>query len=75
MAQTGFRPKRDITEQVFALTSYIKDGFERGRKVGAVFADLSAAYNSVWREGLMTKVTSIVRSKKMLRLLYSMTNM
>ena len=71
--QAGFRPKRDTTEQIVGLTSYIEAGFEEGYKVGAVFVDLSAAYDSVWRDGLLLKLARIIKCKTMLKLLSNMT--
>ena len=71
--QAGFRPSRDSSEQVLALTTFIEAGFERKEKTGALFIDLSAAYDSVWRGGLMFKVAEMVRSRKTLRLISAMT--
>ena len=73
MEQAGFRPKRDTTEQIVGLTSYIEAGFKEGNKVGAVFVDLSAAYDSVWRDGLLLKLARIIKCKTMLKLLSNMT--
>ena len=46
-AQAGFRPQRNATEQVLALTSHIETGYEKKMKTGAIFIDLSAAYDTV----------------------------
>ena len=48
--QAGFRKGRDTTEQIVGLTSFIETGFEQMVKVGAVFVDLSSAYDTVWRK-------------------------
>ena len=45
--ETGFWKKRNTCDQVFALTSYIESGFQKKLKTGAVFIDLSAAYDTV----------------------------
>ena len=37
MEQAGFRPGRDTTEQVLALTSFVEAGFEKQLKTGTVF--------------------------------------
>jgi Reverse transcriptase (RNA-dependent DNA polymerase) len=52
-SQAGFRRHRSSTEQVMAVTSYIEAGFQHKLKTGAVFIDLTAAYDTVWREGMM----------------------
>ena len=52
--QAGFRPGRLFCGQVLNLTQYIEDGFERKNITGAVFVDLSAAYDTVnHRPGLL----------------------
>lgn len=71
--QAGFRPSRGTSEQVIALTSLIESGYEQKLKTGSVFVDLSAAYDTVWREGLMYKLARIIPDKKMLRVLSLMT--
>ena len=71
--QAGFRPKRDTSEQVLALTSYIEAAYERKQKAGAIFIDLSAAYDTVWRDGLMLKLARTLKCKKTLKLLGLMT--
>ena len=42
-------------------------------KTGAIFIDLSAAYDTVWRWGLMLKTARMVKCKRTLRLLLVMT--
>jgi hypothetical protein len=48
--QAGFRENRSCTEQVIALTPHIEAGFQRKLKTGVVFIDLTAAYDTVWRD-------------------------
>ena len=71
--QAGFRHQRDTTEQVLALTSSIEASFENKLKTGAVFVDLSAAYDTVWHTGLMCKLSNIIKCRATLRLLHKMT--
>ena len=71
--QAGFRPDRNTTEQVLALTSLIETGYERREKTGAVFIDLSAAYDTVWHTGLMYKLAKLIPCKKTLRLIFKMS--
>jgi len=45
--QAGFRKGRSTCDQVVALTTYIENGFQQNLKTGAVFLDLTAAYDTV----------------------------
>ena len=55
--QAGFRRNRSTCEQVAALTTHIENGFQRQLKTGAVFLDLTAAYDTVWHTGLLCKLS------------------
>jgi hypothetical protein len=60
VSQLGFRKNCSFTEQVLALTSHIYAGFQRKLKTGVVFIDLTAEYDTVWRDGLMLKFMRVV---------------
>ena len=45
--QVGFRPGRSTVDQTVLLTQNIEDSFEAEKKAGAVFVDLTAAYDTV----------------------------
>jgi hypothetical protein len=70
--QAGFRQHRSCTEQVVALTTHIEASFQHPLRTGAVFIDLTAAYNTVWIEGLMIKFLEAVPCLKLLNLLNNM---
>jgi hypothetical protein len=53
--QAGFRTARNCCDQVLALTTRVENGFEKQFKTATAFSDLTAAYDTVWREGLITK--------------------
>lgn len=72
--QAGFRPKRSCVEQVLSLTTRIEAGFQRNLKTSAAFIDLSAAYDTVWREGLVYKLLRVIPCKLTARLLNNMLN-
>ena len=55
--QVGFRKGRKTCDQVAALTTFIKNGFQQNLKTGAVFLDLIAAYDTVWHNGLLYKLS------------------
>ena len=70
--QAGFRPGRNCCDQVLALTSFIESGFEKKTKTSVAFLDLTAAYDTVWRKGLLYKFYNFVPCPVLLRLLNSM---
>ena len=43
--------------QVAALASYTESGFQQNLKTGAVFLDLTAAYDTIWHTGLLFKLS------------------
>ena len=54
--QAGFRRGRGCADHVFILLSTLDDSRSRGLPVIAVFLDFRKAYDSVWRDGLWTKL-------------------
>jgi hypothetical protein len=67
--QAGFRPNRNCCDQVLALTSYIESDFQKRLKTGVVFVDLTAAYETVWKDGLIHKLYNVIPCGKMVSLL------
>jgi len=47
-------------DQVSALTTFTENGFQKGLKTGAVFLDLTAAYDTVWRTSLLVKISKVL---------------
>ena len=47
MDQAGFRHGRCTSDQVTALTTYTENNFQKNLKTGAVFLDLTAAYDTI----------------------------
>lgn len=45
--QAGFRKRKSSESQLLNLTQHIEDGYQRKQITGAVFVDLSAAYDTV----------------------------
>ena len=56
LEQAGFRPEKSCTSQLLNLTEHIEDGYEKRLITGAVFVDLSAAYDTVHHRRLLSKV-------------------
>jgi len=58
--QAGFRQGRSTCDQVLALTTFIENGYQKNLKTGTVFLDLTAAYDTVWHAGLLTKLSRLM---------------
>ena len=56
-------------DQVVLLTQNIEDSFEAKKKAGAVFVDLTAAYDTVWHRGLTCKLLRLLPDKHMARMI------
>lgn len=69
--QAGFRKKRSCEEQVLSLTNHIENGFQRMLKTGVVLIDLTAAYDTVWKRGLLYK---FIKAVPCLRIVDILTN-
>ena len=67
--QAGFRHGKSIVDQVVLLTQNIEDSFEAKKKAGAVFIDLTAAYDTVWHRGLTCKLLRILPDKHMIKMI------
>ena len=67
--QAGFRRGRPTVDQTVLLTQNIEDLFEAKKKAGAVFVDLTAAYNTVWHRGLTCKLLRLLPDKHMVRMI------
>ena len=59
--QAGFRSGRSCTGQIIKLTEHIEDGFKKGMVTGAIFVDLSAAYDSINHQKLLHKLLEITK--------------
>ena len=67
--QAGFRHGRSTVDQVTLLTQDIEDSFSAKRKAGAVFVDLTAAYDTVWHRGLTCKLLRLLPDRHMVRMI------
>ena len=65
--QAGFRHRRSTVDQTVLLTQNIEDSFEANKKAGAVFVDLTAAYDTLWHRGLTCKLLRLLPDKHMVR--------
>ena len=67
--QAGFRHRKSTVDQVVLLTQNVEDSFEAKKKAGAVFVDLTAAYDTVWHRGLTYKLLRLPSDKHMVRMI------
>jgi len=58
--QAGFRHGRSVVDQFTLLTEDIEDSFSTKKKAGAVFVDLTAAYDTVWHRALTCKLLRLL---------------
>ena len=67
--QAGFRRGKSTVDQVVLLTQNIEDSFEAKKKAGAVFIDLTAAYDTAWHRGLTCKLLRLLPNKHMVKMI------
>ena len=67
--QAGFRRGKSTVDQVVLLTQDIEDSFEAKKKAGAMFTNLTAAYNTVWHRGLICKLLRLFPDKHMVKMI------
>jgi len=70
--QGGFRKQRSCCDQVLALTTHIEVGFQNRLKTGVAFLDLSAAYDTVWKDGLIHKLYNTIPNGNVVKLIEGM---
>ena len=67
--QAGFRRGKSTVDQVVLLTQNIEDTFEAKKMAGAVFIDLTAAYDTVWHRGLTCKPLRLLPDNHMVKMI------
>ena len=56
---SGFKKRDSTVNQLIHLSHLIYKGLDDGKKIAAVFLDLSKAFDRVWHEGLLYKMERI----------------
>ena len=56
-------------DEVVLLTQNVEDCFEAKKKAGAVFVDLTAAYDTLWNRGLTCKLLKLLPDKYMVSMI------
>ena len=67
--QAGFQRGRSTVDQTVLLTQSIDYSFKAKKKFGAVFVDLTPAYDTVWHRGLTSKLLRLLPDKHMVRMI------
>ena len=67
--QAGFRPGKNCTGQVLNLTQFIENGFQSNLKTGAVFVDLSSAYDTVNHNRLIWKLYQVTNDYNLIEII------
>ena len=67
--QSGFKPGDSCIDQLLSITPEIQKSFEVGLEVRSVFLDISKAFDKVWHDGIIYKLTQNVISGNLLNLL------
>ena len=70
--QIGFRRRYRTSDHVFMLNTIPNSYFHKGKRIYTFFVDFSKAYDSVWRNGLLCKLTLNGLSFKFVFLISSM---
>jgi len=70
--QAGFRHRRSTVDQVTLLTQDIEDSFSAKKKAGAVFIDLTVAYDTIWHCSLTCKLLRLLPGRHKVRMIMGM---
>ena len=67
--QSGFKPGDSCINQLLSITHEIYESFDVGLEVRSVFLDISKAFDKVWHDGIIYKLTQNGISRNLLNLL------
>ena len=67
--QSGFKPGDSCIDQLRSITHEIYEELDAGREVRSVFLDISKAFDKVWHEGVLFKLSQNGISGNLLKLL------
>ena len=66
--QAGFRREKSTVDLVVLLTQNIED-FLEAKKAGAIFVNLTDAYDTFWHRGLTCKLLRLLPDKHMIKMI------
>ena len=64
--QNGFRKNRSTNDNLIKLFETIKLGFCKGHPTTGIFLDVEKAFDQVWYDGLLFKLTSMSLNRKLI---------
>ena len=65
--QAGFRRGRSTVHNIVNLTDDIEEAFKKSHKAGMILVDLTAAYDTVWHQGLILKLLNVIPDRHFVR--------
>ena len=57
--QSGFKPGDSSINQLLSIIREIYESFDEGLKVKSVFLDITKAFDEVWHDGIIYKLTQM----------------
>ena len=67
--QSGFKPGDSCINQLISITHEIYEALDAGLEIRSVFLDISKAFDKVWHEGVLFKLSQNGISGNLLKLL------
>ena len=62
--QAGFRKNHRTTDHIFLLKKIVKTYTSQNKYLYTCFVDFSKAFDSIWRKGLLEKITKIGKKRE-----------
>ena len=72
--QSGFEPADSCINQLLSITHEIYSSFDEGLEVRSIFLDIAKAFDKVWHDGIIFKLTQNGISGNLLNLLRDFLN-
>lgn len=69
--QRAYLPKKEASEHLFRFSTHIRWGRQLGQSSAAILLDVEKAFDSVWQDGLRSKMADLPLPSKIIRLLSS----
>ena len=73
-SHSGFKPDNSCINQLLSITHEIYSSFDEGLEVRSVFLNISKAFDKVWHNGIIFKLTQNGISRNLLNLLCNFLN-
>ena len=73
-SQSGFKPGDSCINQLLSITHEVYSSFDEGLEVRSIFLDIAKAFDKVWHDGIIFKLTQNGISGNLLNLLRDFLN-